>query len=133
LVGLVAAANADTGSLAFLTNSAVAAKLRSTAKVTGTDSRMLLEGSTLLDLPVHFSNNVPSNSDKGSSTGVCSGILFGNWEDLLVAQFGQGVDLIVDRFSLATTGLTRIVANSYVDTAIRRPGSFAAMRDALTA
>jgi HK97 family phage major capsid protein len=133
LVGLVAAANADTGSLAFLTNSAVAAKLRSTAKVTGTDSRMLLEGSTLLDLPVHFSNNVPAVLDKGSATGVCSAIIFGDLSNILIGQFGQGVDLIIDRFSKATTGITRVIANSYCDTAIRRPESFAAMRDALTA
>jgi HK97 family phage major capsid protein len=133
LVGLVAAANADTGSLAFLTNSAVAAKLRCTAKVSGTDSRMLLEGVSLLDMPIHFSNQVPSNLDKGSSTGVCSAILFGDWSNILIGQFGQGVDLIVDRFSKATTGITRIIANSYVDVAIRRAASFAAMKDALTA
>lgn len=133
LVGLVADANADFGSLAYLMNSKLAAKLRSSAKVASTDSRMILEGNTLLDYPVHFSNNVPSNLDKGSSTGVCSALIFGNFADVLIAQFGLGVDLIVDRYSKATTGITRVIANSYVDVALRRVASFAAMKDALTA
>jgi HK97 family phage major capsid protein len=129
LVGMVAAANADTGSLGFITNSAVAAKLRCSAKVSGTDSRMILKGNTLLDFPVLFSNNILATGDKGSSTGVCSSIIYGDWSQILIGQFGQGVDLIVDRFSKATTGITRIIANSYCDTAIRRPESFAAMKD----
>lgn len=135
LVGKVADANADLGKLAFLTNSKVLAKLRSTAKVASTDSQMILEGNTLLDYPVYGSNNVPSNLDKGSTTGVdvCSAIIFGNFEDVLIGQFGAGTDIIVDRFSKATNGITRIVANSYVDVAIRRSASFAAMKDALTA
>ena len=133
LVQRVADANADAGSLAYLTNSAVAAKLRSTARIASTDSKMLLEGSTLLDYPLLISNNVPSTLDKGSSTGVCSAIIFGNWQDIIVAQWGQSVEIIVDRFSLATTGLTRVVATSYADIAIRRPESFSAMKDALTA
>ena len=133
LIGKVADANADLGKLAFLTNSKVLAKLRSTPKVASTDSRMILEGNTLLDYPVYGSNNVPSTLDKGTAENICSAILFGNWEDILIGQFGAGTDVIVDRFSKATTGITRIVANSYVDVAVRRAASFAAMKDALTA
>lgn len=133
LVGKVADANADFGKLAFITNSKVLTKLRSTAKVASTDSVMILEGDSLLNYPVYGSNNVPSNLTKGSATAICSAILFGNWEDILIGQFGAGTDLIVDRFSKATTGITRIVANSYVDVAVRRAASFAAMKDALTA
>ena len=133
LVGKLADANADVGSLAYLTNSSVGAKLRSTARIASTDSRMILEGNTLLDYPVFFSNNVPATLDKGSSTGVCSAIIFANWADLLIAQFGAGTDLIVDRYTKATSGTTRIICQSFVDVAIRRAASFAAMKDALTA
>jgi HK97 family phage major capsid protein len=133
LVGAVANANADFGKLAFLTNSKVMAKLRSTAKVSSTDSMMILEGDSLLNYLVHGSNNVPSNLTKGTATGVCSAILFGNFEDVLIGSFGQATDLIVDRFSKATTGITRVIATSYVDIQVRRPESFAAMKDVLTA
>jgi len=133
LVEKVADANADFGSLAYLTNSKVAAKLRSSAKVTGTDSRMILEGNTLLDYPVLFSNNVPSGLTKGLANAVCSAIIFGNWADVLIGQFGLGTDLIVDRFTKATGGVTRVIAQSFVDIAVRREASFAAMLDVLTA
>lgn len=132
LVGKVADANADFGSLAWLTNSKVIGKLRSTPKVASTDSVMILEGSSLLDYPVYGTNNVPSNFDKGDSDGICSAILFGNWEDVLIGQFGMGTDLIVDRFSKATNGITRLVSTSYVDIQIRRAESFAAAKDVLT-
>jgi HK97 family phage major capsid protein len=133
LVGKVADANADLGKLAFISNSKVASKLRSTPKVASTDSMMILEDDRILNYLFHVSNNVPSNLTKGTSSGVCSAILFGNFEDVLIGQFGAGTDIIVDRFSKATTGITRIVANSYVDVAIRRAASFSAMKDALTA
>lgn len=135
LVALIAAvsnANADFGDLAYLTNSKVLAKLRSTQRITATDSIMLLEGNTILDYPIAGSNNVPSNLTKGTAAGVCSALIFGNFADVLIGQFGQGVDLIVDRFSKATSGITRVVANSFVDVAIRRAASFAAIKDATT-
>jgi HK97 family phage major capsid protein len=133
LVSALADNNADVGSLAYLSNSKVAGKLRSTPKVTSTDSVMLLDGNTLLDYPFLVSNNCPSTLDKGASTGVCSAIIFGDWSQILIGSFGQGIDLISDRYSLAVTGQTRITATSYIDTAIRRAVSFSAMKDALTA
>lgn len=136
IVDLVAAiedADAAAGSLAFLTNPSVAAKLRSTVKVGSTDSRMILEGKTLLDYPVHLTTQVPSNLTKGSASGVCSAIIFGDFSGVILASFGQGVDLVVDPFTNATAGQTRIIANSYVDVGIRRAAQFCAMKDALTA
>lgn len=132
LVGAVEDANATGAAPAFMTNSSVAAKLRATVKVSGTDSRMILEGSTLLDHPVHISNNVPSDLDKGSSTGVCSAIIYGHFDGVVLASFGDGVDLIVDPFTLAKEGQNRVVVNSYVDVGVRRAAMFAAMQDALT-
>jgi HK97 family phage major capsid protein len=133
LVSTVADANADFGRLAFMSNAKVAGKLRSTAKVSSTDSVMVLEGTSLLNYPFLVSGNVPSNLDKGQSTGICSGLIFGNWQDLVIAQWGESITILVDQFSLATTGQTRIIASSLADIGIRRAASFAAMKDALTA
>jgi HK97 family phage major capsid protein len=94
---------------------------------------MILEGNDLLGYPVHISSNVPSNLTKGTASGICSAIIFGNWQDVILASFGDGIDLVVDPFSNATAGQTRIIANSYVDVGIRRAKSFAAMLDTLTA
>ena len=78
------------------------------------------------------SNQVPSNLTKGSSSGVCSAIIYGNWADLLVGMWGT-LDLTVDPYTHSTSGTVRVVALQDVDVAVRHPESFAAMQDALTA
>lgn len=125
----VAVANADMGSLAYLTNPKVRGKLRSTAKVASSDSVMVWDS-----MPYNsaITTQVPSNLEKGSSGAVCSAIIFGNFADLVVGQWG-GIDIQVDPYTLATTGQVRILADTYYDSAVRRAGSFAAMKDALTA
>jgi HK97 family phage major capsid protein len=135
LVSAVANANALGERPAFLLNSKVEGKLRSTVKVASTDSRMILEEgqATLAGHPWIASNNVPSNLTKGTSNGVCSAIVFGNFEDVILTSFGEGVDVVVDPFTLATSGQTRVVCTSLCDVGIRRAASFAAMKDALTA
>ena len=80
----------------------------------------------------HVTNHVPSDLDKGTATGVCSAILFGNWADLIMAFWGV-VDVVVDPYTLATSGKLRITTTVFADIAVRHPESFAAMKDALTA
>lgn len=132
LIAAIETVDALLGRPSFMINAATAAKLRTTRKVAATDSVMVLEGKELVDYPYHISSNVPSNLTKGSASGICSAIIFGNFNDVVLASFGEGIDLIVDPFTNATSGQTRVIANSYVDVGIRRPKSFAAMKDALT-
>jgi HK97 family phage major capsid protein len=82
--------------------------------------------------PAYVTSQVRSNLDKGTSTGVCSAIFFGNWNDLLIGMWGA-LDILVDPYSNSTSGTVRIVAFQDVDIAVRHPESFAAMLDALTA
>lgn len=78
-------------------------------------------------------NNLPNNGTKGSASGVCSTAVFSsNWADLVIGYFG-GLDVVVDPYSLATTGQVRITINQFFDTLVRQPASFAAMTDGLTA
>jgi HK97 family phage major capsid protein len=135
LVAAVANANADQGSTGFLVNSKVEAKLRGTPRVASTDSEMLLNDgqTTLIGRPLHVSNNVPSNLVKGSSGAVCSAIIFGNFADLVIGQWGGGIDLLVDPYTLSTSGQLRLVAQGFFDILVRRAESFAAQKDALTA
>jgi len=135
LVGLetqVAIDNADLGKLSYLTNSAVRGKLKGTAKVASTDSRMIWDTDGLLNgYGVGVTNAVPSNLTKGSASAICSAIIFGNFDDLIIGQWG-GLDLVVDPYTLATTGIVRVVANAYADVGVRNAESFSAMLDALT-
>jgi len=76
------------------------------------------------------STQVPSDLTKGTGTAL-SAIIFGNWNDLMIGQWG-GLDIVVDPYTLATTNMLRVVANSWWDVALRHPESFAAMVDAVT-
>ena len=53
------------------------------------------------------SNNVPSNLTKGSSSGVCSALIYGNFSDLLIGLFGDS-EILVDPYSAMQTGVTAV-------------------------
>ncbi len=134
----VAQDNADVGALGFLTNSKVIGKLMQTEKAEGTAQFVCKdfpdkEGMTGLGgARCGVSNQVPGNLDKGTATGVCSAIIYGNWADLLIGMWG-GLALTVDPYTQATSGTVRVVTLQDVDLAVRHAESFAAMKDALTA
>lgn len=138
LESAVANANADMGSLAYLTNTKVRGTLRKTEEFSSTNGRPVWTSGgqpgvgSLIGYDALTTNSVPSDLDKGTSTGVCSAILFGNWADLLIGMWG-GLDVMLDPYTGATAGTKRVVALQDVDVALRHAESFAAMKDALTA
>lgn len=129
----IATANADVGTLAYLTNAKVRGKLKGTEKFSaGTGAPVWADGNTPLNgYRAAVTNAVPSNLTKGTSSGVCSAIIFGNFADLMIGMWG-GLDLTVDPYSGSTAGTVRVVALQDVDVAVRNAESFAAMKDALT-
>jgi HK97 family phage major capsid protein len=103
--------NALMGNLAYITNAAGKGLLKSTAKVGSSDSVMVMEGNEVNGYPVYVSNGVASGSDFTTSG---YGLIFGNWADLLIGQWG-GYDLTVDPYTQAAAGTIRLVVNSYFD------------------
>jgi len=136
LTGALADSNAAQGALAFLTNSKVRSKLLNTAiQAGGVEGNMIWRGGangdgTLIGFRAAVSNQVPSNLTKGTGSGL-SAIIFGNWSDLIIGQW-SGLDLLVDPYTLGTSGGVRVIAMQDVDIAIRHAESFAAMQDAIT-
>lgn len=131
----IAIDNALAGKIGYLTNHKVAAKLKQTIIDSGSGQYIWPQGAKELNgYPVGLTNIVPSNLDKGTSEGVCSAIIFGNFQDLIIGQWG-GLDITVDANSLdmAKAGKVAVVINSFWDIAVRHAESFAAMKDALTA
>jgi HK97 family phage major capsid protein len=133
--------NADIGALGYLTNSKIRGSLKKmftnstygeTPLWTNTISERNQAMGILNGYRAGASNNVPSDFDKGTSTGVCSAIIYGNWKDLIIGYWG-GLDIVVDPYTLAREATVRITAHLFFDVAIRRAESFAAMQDALTA
>ena len=132
LIKEVGVDNAEAGRLAYITNSKVIAKMRQTSKVSSTDSVMLLnEENRVFGYPILESNNVPGDLTKGSSSGVCSAMVFGNFADLLIGEFGP-LDILIDPYTNADTGYVRVAGHYFVDVAVRHAESFAACLDITT-
>lgn len=139
LESAVANANADVGNLAYLTNTKVRGKLRKTQEFASTNGKAVWTSmpgqrgvGDVLGYEAMVTNSVPSTLDKGTSTGVCSAIIFGNWADFVIGMWG-GLDILLDPYTGATAGTRRVVAMQDVDFNARHAASFAAMKDALTA
>lgn len=124
-------ANGLFGRLAYVTNSKVAGAMKSTARETGYP-RYIMEDGRANGFEVHVTNAIPSNLTKGSASGVCSAMTFGNFEEVLVPQWG-GLDMIIDPLSQKGKGVVELCAIAYHDVCVRRPGCFAAIKDIKTA
>jgi len=132
LESAVAVDNADVGNLAYLTNAKVRGKLKQTEKATGTAQYIWGEKGQMNSNRAEVSNQVSSTLTKGTASGVCSAIFYGNWADLIIA-FWSGIDILVDPYALGKSGGLRVVVHQDCDVAARHPQSFSAMLDALTA
>lgn len=130
----VAVDNADVGNLRYLTNTSVRGKLKQTETTAGTNGQFIwpVNGTSLNGYEgVGISNLVPSNGTKGAGTDL-STIIFGNFNDLIMAMWG-GMDILVDPYTQAALGLLRLHLQIYADVAVRHPESFAACTDVVTA
>ncbi len=129
----VAIDNALLGSLSWLTNPKAVGKMRQTVRVASTDSKMIMDGeaNSMFGYNVNQSNNVPSNLVKGSSGAICSALIFGDFSQLLIGEWGV-LDVLVDPYSLSNQGAVRITTFMSVDVAVRHAESFAAILDMLT-
>lgn len=124
--------NADMGKLGYLTTPGIRGKLKGTETASGNGIFVWGQGNELNGYNAVTSTQVPSDLDKGTSTGVCNAIIFGNWDDLMIGQWGEGFDLVVDPYTLAGSNTIRLILNGWFDINVRHPESFAAMKDALT-
>lgn len=132
LESAVANANAASGKLAYITNSTVRGFFKQTPKVASTDSIMIMDSrdqGRLNDYEAKITNAVSSALTKGSGTDL-SAIFFGNLADFVIGYWGGIMLEVVRDKSSAIAGLRTLVANTYYDGGVLRPGSFAAMLDA---
>ena len=130
-ISQVAIDNALGGSLSFLTNPQVVGKLRQTAKGSGDSVMIMNEGNTLMGYKVAQTSNVPSTLTKGSTSGSCSALIFGNFNDLIIGQWG-GTDVLVDPYTGSSTGTIRVVVFADIDIAVRHAQSFSSTQDYTT-
>lgn len=139
LESAIAAANADSGNMAYITNTKVRRVLKASQRFSGTDTPVWLPGLPGSDAgsgivngyPAYASNNVRSDFTKGTGTGL-SGIVFGNWSEMVIGLWG-GLDLVVDPYTNSNTGRVRISAFLSADISVKHAASFAAIVDAIAA
>jgi len=128
-----AVANANANGNAYLTNSRVRGKLKQTLVTATYGDRMVWGTDNQVNGYRALVSNVVSNTlTKGSSSGVCSAILFGDFSQYLMAYWG-GMLLEKPRGKTeAITGTGCLVVTEFFDGAALQPAAFAAMLDALT-
>ena len=133
LIAAVEAAN-SMGS-GFLTNSKVVKSARKTLKTTGDTSSnfIMTEPGSLAGYQLQSTNLVPSTLTKGTSTGVCSPLIFGLWSDLLLGYWSE-LDVLVNPYESTaySKGNVQIRAMATMDVQVRQPASFAAIQDLTT-
>jgi HK97 family phage major capsid protein len=120
----VANANADMGVLAYLTTPASRAKWKAATKIAASQySDFLWEkgnapGSGIVNsYRAEATLQVPTNR-----------VIFGNWNDFIIADW-DGIDVVVDPYSLATAGQIQIVVMILTDNGMRHVGSFCVSSD----
>lgn len=137
LESAIAASDADSGNMSYITNTKVRRALKSTQRFSGTDTPVWMPGLAGSDpgsgmmngYPAYATNNVRSDFTKGSGTAL-SGIVFGNWSELVIGLWG-GLDLVVDPYTNSQKGRVRISAFLSADISVKHAASFAAIVDAI--
>lgn len=115
----IALDNADVDSMVYAFNAGIRGYAKTALKFPNAANGALPQGGTIWE---------PGNTVNGYATAVSNQIatgdvFFGNWADFVVAMWG-GLDLMVDPYSLSSSGGTRIVTFQDVDFNIRHPESF---------
>ena len=119
----IATDNADVMSMGWLTTPGVRGYLKSTKVDPG--SGIFLMGDSSMDLlgyRMAVSTQVPSNLTKGSGTGLHA-MIFGNWQELIIGQWG-GIDLVIDPYTASKTAQVTLVINGWYDIGVKHPASF---------
>lgn len=103
---------------AFIVSPRGAIAIRKALIAEKSNDRFTFDGATLSNQKVFLTECM---TDSVASE---SGIVLGNWSDLIVGVFGDGVDITFDDMTQAINGYIRLVINFYCDIKIRRPESF---------
>jgi len=118
------------GRLGWAMHSQCAKKLSGTVRVGSTDSRFIMESpNELFDYPAFTTNALT-----GAGSPADRGIIFGNWSDLLIAQW-DAIDFLANPFESTaySKGNVQFRAMATVDVVVRRNKSFRAANDMNTA
>jgi HK97 family phage major capsid protein len=121
----VAAANADIGTMAYLTTAGMRGKLKQVAKLANTLALPVWNDGEVNGYRAEVSNQMPI---VGSAPALHS-CLFGVWNQLLIGEWGA-LEVIVDPYRLKKQGMIEVTTFDTCDVNVRHPESFSAITDA---
>jgi len=124
--------NANGAKLNYVSNAKVRGKLKTTEVVSGYPQFLMAADGSVNGYPFETSNHIPSNLTKGSATAVCSAVVFGDFSQLVVGQWGF-MDITVDNITRKKDGYIEIIVNVFVDVLVKQPKAFSVVKDVLTA
>ena len=105
--------NALHGSLSYVVNPVEAGVAKQTPKAAGEAVMLMaINPNSVAGYPAYVSNNLTAGN-----------MIFGDWSDLIMCEW-SGLDLMVDPYSLSTSGGVRTTAFWDVDFIVRHPESF---------
>jgi hypothetical protein len=116
----VAVANADVETMAYLTNPQQRGKLKQIAQLANTANIPVWHDGEVNGYRAEVSTQVPSNLTKGTSVGICSAIIFGDWSQLIYGEWGI-LELITDPFRLKKQGMIEVTSFQMADVGVRIP------------
>jgi hypothetical protein len=108
------------GDLAWLTSAKGRAALATTEVASGTAKFLLDNDGRVAGYPLFVSNNVPDThgtDDDGTA------FIFGNMSDLIIGRW-NGVEVLVDPYTSAHSGIVRLIVSLFTDIAVRHAESF---------
>ncbi len=117
----IGTANANLGAMSWLYSPAVQGNLKSLPKIGSTFPIFMQEGGMVNGYPVNITNNVPSG--KG---------IFGVGSEFIVADWA-GIDIVVNPYSLDTSGQIRVTVQQWTDNGCRHEVAFVVSDDTMAA
>jgi HK97 family phage major capsid protein len=132
-------ANASLANMAFAVNSKSVGYLETLKASTGSylwsndGSALGGAGARLKGEQYVSSQQLRSNLTKGTATGICSELIYGNWRELLIGMWGV-MEIAVNPYDSAgfKNGDVILRVMQTADVGVRHGASFAVMSDALT-
>lgn len=110
----LASSNADRGRLGYLVTPAVRGFSKGNAKINASGTGgMVWENDNVNGYPARATNQVPT----------ATSVIFGRWDDMIVADW-DGLDVVVDPYSLSLNGQISVVIQTLTDVGVRHAKSF---------
>jgi HK97 family phage major capsid protein len=105
--------NADFETMAYVMNAVTNGSTKTLPKISGFP-QFLQENREMNGYTIAVTNQLPANLTKGTSVGVCSSMVFGDFSKMVFALWGA-LDILVDPYSESTTGTVRVTAHQDAD------------------